>query len=111
AAECFAHACRIQPDFAGAHFNSVQALDALGRFDAAIAAGRRALELAPRSAEFCNGLGIALFRAQRAEKALVYYDRALALRPDYGAAHYSRSLAWLTKADFARGWSEYEWRW
>ncbi len=53
AAECFARACHIQPDFAGAHFNSVQALDALGRFDAAIAAGRRALELrraAPNSA-------------------------------------------------------------
>jgi Flp pilus assembly protein TadD len=111
AAECFAHACRIQPDFAGAHFNSVQALDALGRFDAAIAAGRRALELAPRSAEFCNGLGIALFGAQRVDEAIVYYDRALALRPGYAAAHYNRSLAWLTKGDFARGWSEYEWRW
>jgi Flp pilus assembly protein TadD len=111
AVECFARACQIQPDFAGAHFNSVPALDALGRFDAAIAAGRRALELAPHSAEFCNGLGIALFDAQRVDEAIVYYDRALALRPDYAAAHYNRSLAWLTKGDFARGWSEYESRW
>jgi hypothetical protein len=35
----------------------------------------------------------------------------LALRPDFASARYNRSLAWLTKGDFARGWSEYEWRW
>ncbi len=111
AAECFARACRIQPDFAGAHFNCAQALAALGRFDAAIAAGRRALELAPRSAEFCNGLAMSLFDAQRVDEAITAYDQALALRPDFVPARYNRSLALLTKGDFARGWSEYEWRW
>jgi Flp pilus assembly protein TadD len=111
AAECFLRACRIQPEFAGAHFNFAQALAGMGRFDASIAACRRALALAPRSAEFYNGLGIVLFDSQRIDEALAAYERALALRPDFPSARYNRSLAWLLKGDFARGWSEYEWRW
>jgi tetratricopeptide (TPR) repeat protein len=111
AADCFLHACRVQPDFAGAHFNYAQALAGMGRFEASIAACRRAIELAPRSAEFYNGLGIVLFDAQRVDEALAAYERALVLRPDFASARYNRSLAWLLQGDFARGWSEYEWRW
>jgi Flp pilus assembly protein TadD len=111
AAECFLRACHIQPEFAGAHFNYAQALAGMGRFDASIAACRRAIALAPRSAEFYNGLGIALFDSQRVDEALAAYDQALALRPDFPSARYNRSLAWLLQGDFARGWSEYEWRW
>ncbi|HEV3304129.1 MAG TPA: tetratricopeptide repeat-containing glycosyltransferase family protein [Planctomycetaceae bacterium] len=111
AAECFLRACRVQPEFAGAHFNYAQALAGMGRFDASIAACRRALELAPRSAEFYNGLGIVLFDAQRVDEALAAYEQALNLRPDFPSARYNRALAWLLKGDFARGWSEYEWRW
>ncbi len=110
AAECFLRACHVQPEFAGAHFNYAQALAGLGRFDASIAACRRAIALAPRSAEFYNGLGIALFDSQRVDEALAAYDQALALRPDFPSARYNRSLAWLLQGDFARGWSEYEWR-
>src|SRR5205814_1264385 len=29
----------------------------------------------------------------------------------YPEAHRNRALAWLTQADFVRGWPEYEWRW
>jgi Flp pilus assembly protein TadD len=111
AADCFLRACRIQPEFAGAHFNYAHVLSGMGRFDASIAACRRAIELAPRSAEFYNGLGIVLFDSQRIDEALAAYDQALALRPDFASARFNRSLAWLTKGDFARGWSEYEWRW
>ncbi|HXY37801.1 MAG TPA: tetratricopeptide repeat-containing glycosyltransferase family protein [Planctomycetaceae bacterium] len=111
AAECFLRACRVQPEFAGAHFNYAQALAGMGRFEASIAACRRAIELEPRSAEFYNGLGIVLFDTQQVDEALVAYEQALALRPDFASAHYNRSLVWLLKGDFARGWSEYEWRW
>jgi tetratricopeptide (TPR) repeat protein len=111
AAECFLRACHIQPEFAGAHFNYAQALAGMGRFDASIVACRRAIVLAPRSAEFYNGLGIVLFDSQRIEEALSAYEQALVLRPDFASARYNRSLAWLLQGDFARGWSEYEWRW
>ena len=41
---------------------SLRRLGRLGRFDDAIAASRQATELSPRSAEFYNGLGMALVR-------------------------------------------------
>ena len=86
-------------------------LDRLGRFDDVVAACRRATELAPRSAEFYNGLGIALYDAQRVDEALAAYDQAFNLRPEFALARYNRSHAWLLQGDFARGWTEYEWRW
>ena len=50
-------------------------------------------------------------KLNRPDDALVSYDRAIALKPDYAKAHFNRSLALLLKGNFADGWEEYEWRW
>jgi Flp pilus assembly protein TadD len=111
AAEAFARACRLRPEFAGGHFNHALALAALGQFDAAIAAGRRACDAAPQNPDFRNGLGLLLFDGQRVDDAIAAFEQSLAIQPECVAARYNRGLAWLTRGDFARGWSEYEWRW
>jgi hypothetical protein len=38
------------------------------------------------------------------------YDRAIALRPDFGEAHRNRALGLLARGDFEQGWPEAEWR-
>ena len=111
AAACFERAFTVQPQFAGAHFNFAQALGRLGKFDEAIVASRKATELSPRSAEFYNGLGMALYDARRVDEAIAAYDRAVALRPTFAPAHYNRSHALLAVGDYEHGWPEYEWRW
>ncbi len=54
---------------------------------------------------------MAFYDARRIEEAVVAYDQAVRLRPDFAPAHYNRSHAWLLLGDYARGWPEYEWRW
>ena len=111
AAACFERAFTVQPHFAGAHFNFAKRSDdsAGSTKRLPLAAGRR--ELSPRSAEFYNGLGMALYDARRIDEAVAAYDQAVRLRPDFAPARYNRSHAWLLLGDYARGWPEYEWRW
>jgi hypothetical protein len=45
------------------------------------------------------------------DDALVSYEEALRIRPDYAEAHWNRALAWLLVGNFEQGWAEYEWRW
>ena len=43
-------------------------------------------------------------------EAMVWYERALAVRPDFPEAHRNRSYIWLVHGDYERGWPEHEWR-
>jgi tetratricopeptide (TPR) repeat protein len=60
---------------------SIQDLLRAGRFEAAIAAGERAVERSPGDAEAWAELAAGLFAARRPEAALDAWDRALALAP------------------------------
>jgi len=53
---------------------------------AAIAEGERAHALDPADADTCNNIGDALHSLDRHEEALPWFDRAVALRPDFIAA-------------------------
>ena len=57
-----------------------------------------------------NNLGSALLIAGRFDEAETALDRAIQLRPDLAEAHFTRSLIWLMRGDFEKGWAEYEWR-
>jgi len=76
-----------------------------------IASYRQSLDLRPDYPEARNNLGILLADQHRTDEALVEYAEAIRLRPDYAEAHLNRALTYLVTGDFARGWSEYEWRW
>lgn len=76
----------IQVALVGAHA-------AAGRRKQALAAGRRAVALAPDSAVAHDALGRALRASRRRGDAVTAFDRAVALDPSWAAAHTHRSLA------------------
>ena len=78
-----------------------KAKEALGYFT-------RALKLKPDAAEVYLNMGVAYRDLVEYDRALAAYDRALQLKPDYAEAHLSRALILLARAEFKKGWQEYE---
>jgi tetratricopeptide (TPR) repeat protein len=107
----YAEALRLRPDYAKAHINQGVALVARGAILEALAALRHGVTLQPDFAEAHNSLGTALSAHGQLDSALAEYERAIELKPDYADAHWNRSLVWLLRGDYARGWPDYEWRW
>ena len=66
---------------------------ALGRHDAALSNGDRALSLRPDFVEALVNRGIALYDLKRFDEALASYDRAIALRPNNADALVNRGNA------------------
>lgn len=107
----FQEALRLKPEFAEAHSNIALALVGLGRFMEAEEHARQALRLRPDYAEAHNQLGLALLKQGRRDEALFRLEEALRLAPRHAEAHKNRAIVWLQQGDYARGWSEFEWRW
>lgn len=72
---------------------------------------RRALAIAPETAEIHNNFGTTLYDQGDFKGAEEHYRQALRLRPDYPDAHFHLAGIHLRRGDFAVGWREYEWRW
>jgi tetratricopeptide (TPR) repeat protein len=108
---CFRHVVELRPGHAGAHCNLGNALKALGQVSEAIASYRQSLAASPGDVRVISNLGMALLDNAEFREAEECFERALQLAPDSALAHYARSLLWLLKGDFARGWIEHEWRW
>ena len=100
-----------QPDSVESLNNRATALHSLNRFEEAIANCDRALAVRPDYLEALHNRGNALRDLGRHQEALASYARALTFRPNYAEAHCGQSLVYLALGDFARGFSEYEWRW
>lgn len=78
---------------ANAHNNLGNALQALRRFDEALASYDRALAVKPDHGDAHYNRGIVQAALTRHADALASYDRALALRPEHVDAHANRGLA------------------
>ncbi len=111
ASRCYRETLRLRPNHAEACNNLGSILDRQGKFAEAEIQYRESIRLRPNNAEAISNLGIALLRQNKLDDAGYYYDEALRQQPDLGAAHWNRSLLWLLRGDFQRGWAEYEWRW
>ncbi len=107
----YERAIGLKADFAEAHFSRGGVLNALQRLDAALASYDRAIALKTDCAEAHFGRGNVLKNLNQLDAALASYDRAIAIQPDYAAAYYNRAFLLLSRGDFARGWTDYEWRW
>jgi tetratricopeptide (TPR) repeat protein len=103
-------AVAMRPDDAAALNNRGITLHKLGRLGEALASFDSALLARPDFAEAFANRGGTLYELKRFEEALASCDRAITGRPDYADAHFLKGLASLVTGDFARGWSEYEWR-
>jgi tetratricopeptide (TPR) repeat protein len=111
AVDSFRQALHWNPSLVEAHSDLANALLNQGKLEEAMAHCLQALRLDPDFPEAHNNLGAVLHSLGRLDEALAHYDRAVVLRPDYADAHWNRSLVWLLRGDFERGWPEYEWRW
>ncbi len=90
----FRRAIALDPNSASAHqFYGGYFLNAMGRFDEAIAAGRRAVEIDPLSPEASWLLALSLTAARRFDEAIAQYQRLLDLDPNYAVGY-----GWLGSA-------------
>jgi serine/threonine-protein kinase len=72
----------------------------MGRFDAGLAAGRRAVALDPLGPRSRYLLGEALHLARRDQEAVAAFGEVISLEPDYKGAYGLRGLAYYGLGDF-----------
>jgi tetratricopeptide (TPR) repeat protein len=110
AARFMERALALAPQTALYSRNLCEVYRTLGRFDEALAAGRRAAALAPDDPHCHHNLSVLHYHRLELDDAIAAAERAAALDPNFAGAHFGIAEASLLRADFARGWEEYEWR-
>lgn len=110
AAECYRRAIALKPGYATAYDNLGVALQDLDDFEEAESCGRQAVELDPQNAAAWANLGVALGQSDIGEEQRCM-ERAIAVEPDFAAAHWNLALTRLAQGDYPGGLPEYEWRW
>jgi len=56
-------------------------------------------------------LGVAAMRQNAFERAIRYFDEAIALTPDDPLPHWNKATSLLSLGDYVEGFKEFEWRW
>ncbi|HEY4271078.1 MAG TPA: protein kinase [Candidatus Udaeobacter sp.] len=104
----FQHAIALNPNYATAHhwYGNGPLLN-LGRFDEAIAEGKRAIELDPFSPIINADLGQDLFCARRYDEAIAQLRKTLEIDPTFYYAHYHMGLALQLKGDLPAAIAEF----
>src|SRR5262249_15043731 len=104
----FQRAIALNPNYATAHqWYGRHPLTALGRFDEAIAEGKRAIELDPLSPVINTDLGQTLVNARRYDEAISQLRKTLEIDPTFYYAHYSLGMAFQLKGDVPTAIAEY----
>ena len=111
AVECYQRALALEPHNARTHYNLGVTLRAMERLPEAVEAYQRAIALQPDFADAFYNQAHALRMLGRVDEAIKGYQRAVELQPGFAKAHYDLGLALLLRGDYARGWTEQEWRW
>src|SRR6516162_4254867 len=96
----FQRAIALNPNYATAHqWYGCDPLRALGRFDEAIAEGKRAVELDPLSPVINSDLGQTLSVARRYDEAIAQFHKTLEIDPTFWVAHSALGGALERKGD------------
>jgi len=104
----FERATQLNPNYATAHHwfaNGV--LSALGQFDRAIAAGKRAVELDPLSLIINANLGEDYFYARRYDEAIAQLCKTIEMDPRFYYAHWALGIALQSKGQLNEAIAEY----
>jgi protein O-mannosyl-transferase len=101
---------QIYDQFADAYGELGLAQQNLGRYEEAIFANKKALELNPNHATTINNMGTVLFLQNKQEEAIPYFKRAFELKPNFRDAagnlgscygtlqRYEEAITWFVKA-------------
>jgi TolB-like protein/Tfp pilus assembly protein PilF len=104
----FQQAIALNPNYANAHhWYGNGPLLALGRFEEAIAEGKRAIELDPLSPIINADLGQNLYAARRYDEAIAQLRKTLEIDPTFYYAHYNLGMALQRKGDVPAAIAEY----
>jgi tetratricopeptide (TPR) repeat protein len=104
----FRRAIELNPNYPTAHQQLANLpLTAMGRFDEAIAEGRRAEELDPLSAIISTDQGANLTRARRLDEAIAQLNRTVTLDPNFYVARYALGTAYHAKGNYGEAITEY----
>jgi TolB-like protein/Tfp pilus assembly protein PilF len=104
----FQRAIALNPNYATAHhWYGNGPLLALGRFEEAIAEGKRAIELDPLSPIINADLGQNLYNARRYDEAITQLRKTLEIDPTFYYAHYNLGMALQRKGDLPAAIAEY----
>lgn len=105
----FQRAIELNPNYATAHqqYGNVT-LSALGRFDDAIAEGKRAVELDPLSLIVNADLGSDYYFARRYDEAIAQQRKTLDMDPGFYYARFNLAEALAAKRIFDEAISEYQ---
>jgi len=105
----YQRAIELKPNYATAHqWLGNDSLVSFGRFDEAIAEGKRAVELDPLSPVINADLGVTLYLARRYDDAMEQLRKTLAIDPTFFYAHYNLGIALQLKGDLSAAIAEYE---
>jgi tetratricopeptide (TPR) repeat protein len=105
----FQRAIELKPNYATAHhWYGNGPLVGLGRFEEAIAEGRRAVELDPLSPIINTDLGGTLYCARRYDEAVAQFRKTLELDPTFFYAHENFGIALQLKGDLPGAMAEFE---
>src|SRR5882672_2481743 len=104
----FQRAIALNPNYATAHhWYGNGPLLALGRFEEAIAEGKRAIELDPLSPIINADLGKNLYNARRYDEAIAQLRKTLEIDPTFYYTHYNLGVALQLKGDVPAAIAEY----
>jgi TolB-like protein/Flp pilus assembly protein TadD len=105
----FQRAIELNPNYATGHQQyGNNTLSALGRFDEAIAEGKRAVELDPLSLVINADLGMNYYYARRYDEAIAQLRKTLEMDPGYYYAHVNLGEAFSAKRAFDEAIAEYQ---
>ena len=105
----FQRAIELNPNYATGHQQyGNNTLSALGRFDEAIAEGKRAVELDPLSLVINADLGMNYYYARRYDEAISQLRKTLEMDPGYYYAHVNLGQVLAGKRAFGEAISEYQ---
>ncbi len=104
----FRRAIELNPNYASAHQQfGIECLTVMGRFDEAIAEGKRAETLDPLSPIIAADLANILIRARRFDEALAQLNRGVALDPNFFVFYWYFGMARYGKGQYAEAVAEY----
>jgi TolB-like protein/Flp pilus assembly protein TadD len=105
----FQRAIELNPNYATGHQQyGNNTLSALGRFDNAIAEGKRAVELDPLSLVINADLGMNYYYARRYDEAIAQLRKTLEMDPGYYYAHVNLGQVFSAKRAFDEAISEFQ---
>ena len=105
----YKRAIELKPNDADSHhWFSNDSLAALGRFDEAIAEGKRSVELDPLSIVINADLGETFFYAGRFDESVAQLRKTLEIDPTSFYTHYNLGIALQAKGDLPGAITEYE---